>query len=70
MSQVTAETLLNQIASLPISEKVKLRALLDEHLKNPDVTASGAELAKPIPTPDPAPSMRWMNEHFHEYGGQ
>jgi hypothetical protein len=70
MSQVTAETLLNQIASLPISEKVKLHALLDEHLKNPDVTASGVKLAKPIPTPDPAPSMRWMNEHFHEYGGQ
>jgi len=70
MSQVTAETLLNQIASLPISEKVKLRALLDEHLKNPDVTASGVKLAKPIPTPDPAPSMRWMNEHSHEYCGQ
>jgi hypothetical protein len=43
MSQVTAETLLNQIASLPISEKVKLRALLDEHLKNPD-DADGAYL--------------------------
>jgi hypothetical protein len=70
MSQVTAETLLNQIASLPISEKVKLRALLDEHLKNPDVTASGVKLAKTIPTPDPAPSMRWMNERSHEYGGQ
>jgi hypothetical protein len=70
MSQMTAETLFHQITSLPFSEKMELRVLLDEHLKNPDVAASGVKLAKPIPTPDPAPSMRWMNEHSHEYCGQ
>jgi hypothetical protein len=70
MSQITAETLFRQITSLPFSEKLKLRALIDEHLKNPDVTTSGMRLVKPIPTPDPASSMRWMNEHSREYGGQ
>jgi len=70
MPQITAESLFDQIASLPVSEKMKLRALLDEHLKNLDVTASGVKWVEPIPMPDPAPSMRWMNEHSHEYGGQ
>ena len=70
MSQVTAEMLLNQIASLPISEKVKLHALLDDQLQNPEVETEGVKLVKPIPVPDPQPSMRWMNEHSHEYGGQ
>jgi|SRR5262245_39770776 len=70
MSQITAESLFDQIASLPVSEKMKLCALLDEHLQNLDVTASVVKWVKPIPMPDPAPNMRWMNEHSHEYGGQ
>jgi hypothetical protein len=70
MSQITAEMLLEQISSLPVSEKVKLRAWLDEHLQNLNSRTSGVKWAKPIPMPDPAPSMRWMNEHSHEYGGQ
>jgi hypothetical protein len=70
MPQITAKKLLDQIASLPISEKMKLRALLDEHLENLSDATSGVKWAKPIPMPDPTPSMRWMNEHSHEYGGQ
>jgi len=70
MSQMTAETLLDQISSLPVSEKVKLRALLDDQLKNPDVAPNGVKFVKPIPAPNPEPSMRWLNEHSHEYGGQ
>jgi hypothetical protein len=70
MSQITAETLLHQITSLPISEKVKLRALLDDQLKNSNVETNGVKLVEPIPVPDPEPSMRWMNEHSREYGGQ
>jgi hypothetical protein len=70
MSQITAETLLHQITSLPISEKVKLHALLDAQLKNPGIETNGVKLVKPIPVPDPEPSMRWMNEHSREYGGQ
>jgi hypothetical protein len=70
MSQITAETLFHQITSLPISEKVKLRTLLDDQLQNPEVETEGVKLVKPIPVPDPEPSMRWMNEQSHEYGGQ
>jgi hypothetical protein len=70
MSQITAETPLHQITSLPISEKVKLGALLDDQLKNPNVETNGVKLVEPIPVPDPEPSMRWMNEHSREYGGQ
>jgi uncharacterized protein DUF5678 len=70
MSPINAETLLHQITSLPFSEKVKLRALLDEQLQNTDVVTNRVKLVKPIPVPDPEPSMRWMKEHSHEYGGQ
>jgi Family of unknown function (DUF5678) len=70
MSQTADETLLNQISSLPISEKVKLRALIDDQLKYPAGATNGVKFVKPIPVPDPEPSMRWMNEHAHEYGGQ
>jgi len=70
MPQMTAETLFDQIAALPVGEKMKLRAMLDDQLKNPDVTASGVKFVEPIPMPDPAPSVRWMNGHYHEYRGQ
>jgi Family of unknown function (DUF5678) len=70
MSQTTVEALINQINSLPISEKVKLRAMLDDQLKNPAVATNGVKFVKPIPVPDPEPAMRWLNEHSHEYGGQ
>src|SRR5262245_12429929 len=70
MSQTTAETLMTQITSLPVSEKVKLRQLLDEQLSAPEATKNGVKFVKPIPTPDPEPSLRWMNEHGREYGGQ
>jgi len=42
MSPITAETLFHQITSLPLSEKEKLRALLDEQIQNPDVETNGA----------------------------
>lgn len=70
MSELTAETLINQITSLPLSEKVKLRAMIDDQLKNPDAAPNGVKFVKPIPLPDPEPNTRWMNEHAHEYGGQ
>lgn len=67
---MTAETLFNQITSLPVNEKIKLRDLLDEELKNPVEPANGVKFVKPIPMPDPEPNRRWMIEHAHEYGGQ
>lgn len=70
MSRITAETLLDQILSLPVSEQVKLRAMLDEQIRRATVTKTDIKFVKPIPMPDPEPSMRWMNEHFREYGGQ
>jgi hypothetical protein len=70
MSEMTAETLFNQITVLPVGEKLKLRAWLDADLKNPDEAANGVKFVKPIPMPDPEPNRRWMNEHAHEYGGQ
>src|SRR5262245_35692784 len=47
MSQMTADKLLSEISSLPISEKVKLRALLDDQLKKSDVVTNGVKLVKP-----------------------
>lgn len=70
MSEMTVESLFNQITVLPVSEKLKLRALLDAQLKNPAGVANGVKFVKPIPMPDPEPNRRWMNEHAHEYGGQ
>lgn len=70
MSEMTVESLFNQITVLPVSEKLKLRALLDAQLKNPAGVANGVKFVKPIRMPDPEPSQRWMNEHAREYGGQ
>jgi len=55
---------------LPVSEKFKLRALLDAQLRDTGDPANGVKFVEPIPTPDPEPSQRWMDEHSHEYGGQ
>jgi hypothetical protein len=70
MSELTVEMILNQITSLPLSEKVRLRVLLDDQLKSASEVKDGVKFVKPIPVPDPEPSMRWMNEHAQEYGGQ
>jgi hypothetical protein len=48
MSPKTAETLIHQITSLPFSEKVKLRALLDDQLQNPEVETNRVKLVKRI----------------------
>jgi len=70
MPEMTAEALFNQISMLPISEKLKLRALLDAQLKDSVEPIDEVKFVKPIPMPDPEPNRRWMNEHSHEYGGQ
>ncbi|HKQ79706.1 MAG TPA: hypothetical protein VJ810_38790 [Blastocatellia bacterium] len=48
MSQITAETLFHQITSLPLSEKVKLRALLDEWLQNTEIVTNRVKLVKRV----------------------
>lgn len=70
MPELTAETLFNQIKLLPVSEKFKLRALLDAELSGAGDPAKGVKFVEPIRMPDPEPSRRWMNEHSHEYDGQ
>src|SRR5262245_20859558 len=70
MSEITVEKLLNEITSLPLSEKVRLRVLLDDQLKSVSGQNDGVKIVKAIPVPDAEPSMRWINEHSHEYGGQ
>ncbi|MCI0392332.1 MAG: DUF5678 domain-containing protein [Acidobacteria bacterium] len=70
MPEITAETLADQITSLPISQKLKLRSMLDAQLKETGELTNGVKLVEPIKLPDPAPSRRWMNEHAQEYGGQ
>ena len=69
MSEMTAETLFNQTSALPVSEQLKLRALLAAQLKHLAETTNGVKFVEPIPVPDPEPNRRWMNEHAHEYAG-
>ena len=59
-----------RIQSLPVGEKLKLRALLDAQLQEAAETADEVKFVKPIRLPDPQPSQQWMEEHAHEYGGQ
>ena len=84
MSVNTMESLLKQIATLPVTEKKQLVAKVLEGMNG--VTADHANgepppsakpkskskfvYVKPIPQPDPEPNFRWMREHAHEYGGQ
>ena len=70
MSEMTKESLFNHIQSLPVGEKLRLRALLDDQLKSAAESANGVKFVKPIRLPDPKPSQKWMDEHATEYGGQ
>jgi Family of unknown function (DUF5678) len=70
MSEITVDVLFNQITLLPVSEKLRLRGLLESHLGNSVEPANGVNFVKPIPMPNPESSMRWMNTHAREYGGQ
>jgi Family of unknown function (DUF5678) len=80
MSVNTMESLLEQIATLPITEKKQLVTKVLESLHNaPAERTNGGQqhsakpkhvFVKPIPQPDPEPNYRWMREHAHEFGGQ
>jgi Family of unknown function (DUF5678) len=67
---MTAETLFNQIQSLPLGEKLKLRALLDSQLKRRVESTDEVKFVEPIRLPDPQPSQQWMQQHSQEYGGE
>src|SRR5262245_1767554 len=70
MTEVTVETLLNQIETLPAPEKMRLISTLLERLNGEKHPAPDFEYLKPIPEPDPELNYRWMERHAREYGGQ
>jgi len=70
MSQATAELILAEIAALPPEEREKLRTLLN---RRPSSAPDEAEQSVFIPlfdASDPAPSLRWIEEHRAEFAGQ
>jgi hypothetical protein len=65
----TAETLLAEIAALPANERAKLIGSLNQRQSNkPEVFDQTSE--KWFDSPDPEPSMRWIEEHRVEYANQ
>lgn len=70
MSEITVETLLDQIETLPGAEKKRLISTLLERLNGEKRPKPDFHYLKPIPLPDPEPNYRWMEQHAHEYGGQ
>jgi hypothetical protein len=70
MSEPTFENLLNQIAPLPVEDKMRLIAALNDQIRKSTSPANGGQFVKPIPEPDPEPNRRWMAAHKNEYAGQ
>lgn len=65
----TAEVLLAEIAALSADEKAKLFGSLNRQEPNkPTVFNRPSE--KWVDSPDPEPSMRWIEEHRAEYANQ
>lgn len=60
MSEITVETLLDQIDTLPVAEKKRLVSRLLDRLNGEHRSAPDFEYLKPIPEPDPEPNYRWM----------
>src|SRR5262249_32421060 len=70
MAQATAELILAEIAALPPEEREKLRAMLN---RRSPLTSNEAQQSGFIPifdTSNPAPSLRWIEEHRAEFAGQ
>jgi len=72
MSKVTIESILDDIAQLPLSERNQLRHLLGEEpeQKRPNKKERDRRLpSKPMP-PGAKLAVRWIAEHAREYAGQ
>ncbi len=68
MSTMTAETILNLIEQLPLTEQAKLEQLIVQRQAKP-------QNGKPPLTPKPWPTggqfaLQWVAEHAREYKGQ
>jgi hypothetical protein len=70
MSEITIETLFNQIEMLPASEQRKLLGMLLARLGGAKRPVEPIKFREPIPVPDSEPNDRWLREHSHEYAGQ
>jgi Family of unknown function (DUF5678) len=73
MSQATAELIMAEIAALPSEEREKLLAMLNRRSASkqgaPD-EAPPSVFIPPFDARDPAPSIRWIEEHRAEFAGQ
>lgn len=69
MLQGTAEFVMAEIAALPIEERVKLAALMMRNGSGETDLHQGI-FVPPFDAPDPAPSVRWIEEHRQEYASQ
>ncbi len=81
MSTITAESVLQLIDQLTLTEQLKLKQLLRQRAAPPvqretanrapaDHPQNGTPHLKPIPVPDSTREMRWLAEHQREYIGQ
>jgi len=68
MSTVTVETILTQIAQLPLDERRKLRQMLEQEEQPTKLPLD--KRVPPRPAPDSTREMKWLHEHRREYIGQ
>lgn len=72
MSQITVETILEQVAQLTPSEQARLRRLLEQQEQPKKASKPPLDRRVP-PRPMPEGAMRalhWVAEHAREYAGQ
>jgi Family of unknown function (DUF5678) len=73
MSQATAELILAEIAALPSEERERLWVMLNRRATSTQGTSdevAPSMFIQPFDARDPAPSLRWIEEHRVEFAGQ
>lgn len=70
MAHATAELILAEVAALPVEEREKLRMLLNRQSSAAPNQAQPNDFIPPFDAGDPAPSLRWIEEHRAEFTGQ
>ena len=67
--KATAELIWAEIATLPAAEREKLRTLFNRRPAEPSRTGPNGFIPL-FDASDPAPSLRWLEEHRVEFAGQ
>ena len=71
MSEITVETILQQIVQLPPAEQAKLQELWAAQKAAPQSAKAALDKrVPPIPWPDYRPAQGWLAEHARQYAGQ